>query len=165
MGWGDILPVTLISLEQWLEALTSDLYSCCWVITACDRWGKRALSVSCYPRTASLTAGWNLSLQTERKGQRAKATLPGACQAPALFRHPVSAFCYPEPLSVNGYGPSLFSARSCILHAWESDLREATCRWGPVATAAWNVSVFIHPSIHLSTRLSVQPSSTKGLLC
>lgn len=37
MGWGDILPVTLISLEQWLQALTSDPYPCCWVITACDR--------------------------------------------------------------------------------------------------------------------------------
>lgn len=57
--------------------------------------GKRALSVSCYHRIASLTAGWNLSLQ-RGKVSEGRQRLSGACRIPALFRHPVSACLLPR---------------------------------------------------------------------
>lgn len=121
-------------------------------------WGKRALSVSLYHRRASLTAGWNLSLHPERKGQWGKATLAKTLPCSGVLPLPV---CTQHPSAADGYVPSLFLARPWILHVWDTVTsgkpHEDGDQW-PLQIEMWGSSS-IYPSIPPSN----QPLSTKNL--
>lgn len=92
-----------------------------WVITACD-WGERGHFES--PATTGHLS--SQQAETRASNQRGKVSewrqhcrvLAKSLPCSGLLFLPV---CYPEPLSVvDDCVPSLFSARPCIMHVWET---------------------------------------------